>query len=140
MKKITGILTNCLTNKESIIELEYEIIETDKHKPIFKIFNGVTGYESFYIDDYAQENMPKFGWMACAGTQNKYDKLFIPAEEMKKALETMSPKSTLILEKQRELKNFKDQRNAKKNDLYHLDIKIEKLEKEFLSILNNKGE
>ena len=140
MKKITGILTNCLTNKESIVELEYEITETDKHELMFKILNGVTGYESFYIDDYAQVNMPKFGWMACAGTQNKYDKLFIPAEEMKKALETMLPKSTIIMQKQQELKNLKDQRKAKKKDLYNLDLEIEKLEMECLSILNNKGE
>jgi len=57
---------------------------------------------------------------------------------MKKALETMLPKSTIIIQKQ--LKDLKDQRKAKKKNLYHLDIKIEKLEMECLSILNNKGE
>ena len=87
--KIKGILTDCVTNKEKEVELKYQINENDRHELIFKLLNGVTGYESFYIDEYAKENMPKFGWLACMGTENRWDKLFIPAEEMKKAFSTI---------------------------------------------------
>ena len=140
--KIKGILTNCVINKESTIELEYEINENDRHELSFQLIDGSTGYESFYIDDYAEENMPKFGWLACAGTPKRWDKLFIPAEEMKKVFDEINkvPKSTLILERQQELKNLKDQRKAKKNDLYHLDIKIEKIEREVLSEISYNKE
>lgn len=138
--KIKGILTNCITDKESIIDFEYEIREGNRHGLLFKLIGGVTGYESFYIDDHAQENMPKFGWLACSGTEKRWDKLFIPAEEMKKAFETTLPKSTIIIQKQQKLKNLKDQRKVKKKDLYNLDLEIEELEKECLSVIKNKGE
>ena len=90
--KIKGILIDCVTNKESTVELEYEINENDSHEFIFKLLNGVTGYESFYIDEYAEENMPMFGWLACIGTEGRWDKLFIPAEEMKKAFDNLKIK------------------------------------------------
>lgn len=140
--KIKGILTNCITNRESTIDLEYEINEQDNHELVFQLINGVTGYESFYIDKYSKESMPMFGWLACAGTPERWATLFIPAEEMKKVFNEINkvPKSTLILEKQQELKNLKDQRKAKKNDLYHLDIKIEKMEREVLSELSYNKE
>ena len=140
--KIKGILTNCVTNKESTIELEYEINENDRHELIFQLIGGSIDYELFYIDEYVEENMLKFGWLACIGTEGRWDRLFIPAEEMKKAFDEINkvPKSTLILERQQELKNLKDQRKAKKNDLYHLDIKIEKIEREVLSEISYNKE
>lgn len=93
---IKGILTDCVTNKESIIELEYEINEKDDHSLVFQLINGVTGYESFYIDDYAEENMPMFGWLACAGTPKRWDTLFIPAEEMKKVFDELKIKENKL--------------------------------------------
>ena len=94
-----GILTNCFDWTEKEIELEYEIRKDDNDRQIFYLLNGVTGYESFFIDAH-DINLPKFingrflddtvgkmcksGWYACAGTKNKYDKLYILAEEMKK--------------------------------------------------------
>ncbi len=90
--KIKGILTNCVTNKESTIELKYEINERDNHELVFRLINGVTGCESFYIDEYAKENMPMFGWLACAGTPKRWDTLFIPAEEMKKVFDKLKNK------------------------------------------------
>ena len=131
--KIKGILTSCVTNEEKEIELEFEI-EMRNGNRIFSLLNGVTGWESFYIDsEYSNlEGMKKSGWLACAGTPRRYDKLFIPAEEMQKALKDIeqTPKSTLIIEKQRELKNLMVQRNVKQKDVDHLNYEIEKIEKE----------
>lgn len=131
--KIKGILTNCVTNEEKEVELEYEI-EMRDGKRIFSLLNGVTGWEFFYIDsEYADlEGMKKSGWLACAGTPRSCNKLFIPAEEMQKALKDVErpPKSTLIIQKQRELRNLRDQRDAKQKDVNHLNLEIEKIEKE----------
>ncbi len=131
--KIKGILTNCVTNEEKEVELEYEIEMRDGRR-IFSLLNGVTGWESFYIDsEYSDiEGMRKCGWLACAGTPRRWDKLFIPAEEMQKALKDIeqTPKSTLIIQKQMKLKNLKDQRKAKQNDIINLSLEIEKIEEE----------
>ena len=88
MNTIKGTLTNCISHKKSEIELEYEI-EIRDGKRIFCILNGVTGWESFYIDSvYSNlDDMRRFGWCACAGTDGRYDRLFIPPEEMTKALQ-----------------------------------------------------
>ena len=77
-----------MNGKEREIEVYYEVVKRDG-RSIFRLINGVTGYESFYIyDKYTQlDGMLKHGWYACAGTKGKYDKLFIPAEDMRIALE-----------------------------------------------------
>ena len=82
-----GILTDCHTGEDREIEIDYEIVEIEGKK-IFQLINGVTGYESFYIDsEYNHlENVCDNGWTACIGTDGVWDKLFIPAEEMSKAL------------------------------------------------------
>ncbi len=96
-KDMKGILTDCVTEKESEIELEYEIVKKDG-KRILYLLNGVTGYESFYIDKVSLPKgllefetdlkaMTERGWLACMGTKNKWDKLFISGEEMKKVFE-----------------------------------------------------
>jgi hypothetical protein len=82
-----GILTDCITGNEKEIEIGYKIIDSENGE-IFELIGGVTGYESFYIKSkYTPLNkICGFGWCACAGTKGKYDKLFIPAEEMRNAL------------------------------------------------------
>ena len=83
-----GIVTDCINGKEYEVEIHYEIIEKDG-RHIFRLINGVTGYESFYIHDKYTRlgDMLEHGWTACAGTKGKYDRLYIPAEDMKIALE-----------------------------------------------------
>ena len=85
--KMKGILTNCFNGTEREIELGYEITEREGRR-IFRLIGGVTGYEDFYIEDkYTQlDKMFERGWIACGGTKNRYDRLFIPGEEMEKAL------------------------------------------------------
>ncbi|SNQ60866.1 hypothetical protein [Candidatus Methanoperedens nitratireducens] len=86
-KMIIGILTNCHTGKDSVVNLEYHIkpSTSDSSRKIFTIIGGPTGYESFYIDEWCIENFPRSGWLACAGTIGKWDKLFIDAADMRKA-------------------------------------------------------
>ena len=86
--KMKGILTDCFTNEKRETEIDYEIVEDDGNK-IFHLINGPTGYEDFSINDKytSLDRICRNGWRACAGTKRVYDTLFIPAEEMKKALE-----------------------------------------------------
>ncbi len=94
-----GILTDCIDGSKKKIELKYEIKKNYEGRRIFCLLNGVTGYESFIIDNgYIDlpewiktsflnnpiERMCEKGWLACAGTKGKYDRLYIPASEMKK--------------------------------------------------------
>lgn len=82
-----GILTDCMTEEIKEIELEYKIISTQDGRKIFQLIGGPTGYESFYIDPGTVKRLTANGWMACLGTKNLWNKLFIPSEEMKKVKE-----------------------------------------------------
>ena len=77
----------------------YQIIEHDKAKEPYsskfsiEILDGVTGYESFYLDKYSMPHYtdPTHGyynldWCACAGTYRKYHQLWIYDADMKEAL------------------------------------------------------
>ena len=79
------------------VELEYEIrLKGEKanftingepvlnRDDVFKLFGGPTGSESFYIEKGVPERQSKHGWLACAGTPGRWDRLEIPAEEMKR--------------------------------------------------------
>lgn len=81
-----AIITDCHTGEYREVDICYEILDIDDRK-IFQLVNGPTGYESFYIDSLNHlENVCDNGWTACAGTKGVWDRLYIPAEEMKKAL------------------------------------------------------
>ena len=80
-----GILTSLASGEEIEVELDYEIVTVDGRK-VFNLIGGPTGYESFYIDDAKKFKISENGWTACMGTKYVYDRLFIPAEEMRKAL------------------------------------------------------
>lgn len=84
--KIKGIITDCITGEEKSTVFDY-IIENikDDHK-VFRLIGGPTGYEDFLVDDGERFGITEHGWTASMGTKGLYDKLFIPAEEMKKAL------------------------------------------------------
>ncbi|MCK4526233.1 hypothetical protein KAW18_02580 [candidate division WOR-3 bacterium] len=80
-----GILTSLASGDTQEVILDY-VIETEGNRRIFKLIGGPIGYESFYIDDKVIERIGKNGWTACMGTKYVYDRLFIPADEMRKAL------------------------------------------------------
>lgn len=93
---IKGILTNCVTGAKSTVDIEYEITEhfgnnpegtlNENERRSFQLINGVTGYESFYIDSDLRnvKRMCERGWHACIGIKGSWDDLVIPAEEMRK--------------------------------------------------------
>jgi len=81
-----GKLTNCVTGEVTEIELDYRVEPAcTNDKRIFKLIGGVTGYENFYLKEEYIQKIIKNGWYANVCTRNKYDGLFIPAEEMKVA-------------------------------------------------------
>lgn len=61
---------------------------------------GVTGYEGVYVNQHFIDFTLDRGWWACAGTEGRWDGLFIPASEMMEALETLSllPRNTVARE------------------------------------------
>ncbi len=93
--KIYGIRTDLSDNTRSIIESDWEIVinATDKRKA-FHLKAGITGFESFYIDnDFDNlKKMSEHGWRANVGTKGSYDELFIPANEMKKVYDYLIKK------------------------------------------------
>ena len=83
-KTIDGRFTNCCTGVITIKEIIYRIDkDRDKGYKILHLVNGVTGYESvplLNIDRIVR--LTSLGWLACIGTKNKYDKLFIEPFEL----------------------------------------------------------
>jgi hypothetical protein len=90
--KLKGIRTCAWTGKVTEVELEYEVTFWTYEKAkaddlVFQLTSGgVTGYESFIIHEAYNilEKMKERGWCACMGTDRKYDKLEVSAEEMRK--------------------------------------------------------
>lgn len=83
-----GILTDCTTGEKREIEVDYDIVFI-KGERVFCLIGGVTGQERFCIKSKYMNvtGMCRNGWVACKGAKDRYDKLFIPAEEMRDALE-----------------------------------------------------
>lgn len=84
---IKGIRTNCFDGKENEAILSYYLRAGSLYKLWFHLLYGVTGYESFEFNPESIERLRKTGWSACAGTKDRWDSLFIPAEEMAKAID-----------------------------------------------------
>jgi len=89
---VNGTRTDCSTGEVKKVSLHLTLdkspLEPNK-KPIVTLHGGVTGYESFYLNDYAMEwlSAPEVEqWAACMGTKGRYDELLIPTTEMRKAL------------------------------------------------------
>lgn len=80
-----GTLTDCITGKVSEVEVSYEVTDG-----VFTLLGGPTGYESFRMNEKNIAQIVENGWVACMGTKNVWDKIFIPAEEMRKAFESLT--------------------------------------------------
>ncbi len=84
--KIKGVRTDCNTDEEIEVELEFETVSGDPDDS-FQLIGGPTGYESFYMHDFAVKGMREKGWCACSGTKPVgtaygWDRLMISAEQM----------------------------------------------------------
>ena len=85
-KIIPGIRYDCFTDKSREVELECIIKKRNDDKLIFSIEKGgVTGYESFVIEDDTTERMKRAKipvWAACWGTKGRWDKLDVPLKNI----------------------------------------------------------
>jgi len=83
---IKGIRTDCVTGEAREVEVNFSLTPIEDNF-IFTLLNGPTGYEAFYLNERTVKKLSEIGWIACIGTPGKWDRLFISAEEMKKAFE-----------------------------------------------------
>lgn len=76
--EVQAIKTNCLSGTEHPIMIEVDITTEYDGNLWIKIIKGcVTGYESRKLKDCGNQS-----WLACMGTKERWDKLFIPLESM----------------------------------------------------------
>ncbi len=86
MITLTATRTDCVTKEQREVSIGLEL-EQGVHGPIISITKGsVTGYESFYYEDFLKHWDKDKAWCACAGMTGKWDKLEIPSSEMIKAM------------------------------------------------------
>ena len=78
-----------MSGKVSEVEVRYEITYNKDNQPVFELRDGPTGYEAFRMDEKNVSRILENGWVACMGTKNVWDKIFIPADEMRKAFEKL---------------------------------------------------
>jgi hypothetical protein len=121
--KLKALRTNCFTGKETEVEIEYEL--TDK---IFRITKGgCTGFECWnatprFIEQFLN-NPEKKPFCACMGDVGynfpHYDKLLIPADQMKKVFETEMEQQQIEAEynQQKEDENAKAQWEAEQEEI-----------------------
>lgn len=76
--------TNCVTEKESVVELKYYAKYGLHFHWWFYIVGGPTGYESFDMDSNSLKD--RGGWSACGGTKDRWDSLYVPFDELSKAI------------------------------------------------------
>ena len=80
--------TRLNTNDTRKVSVTFRVVPADQKQlgnpSLEEVEGGVTGYESFYIDQYIRWlDLMNFGWRACAGTPGSWDELWIPAESMR---------------------------------------------------------
>jgi len=87
LDKIKGILTDCYTGMEKEVQFEYKFKKNEhENTPIeyWLLVNGPTGFESIDIDTISEYFKSNKDWLACAGTEKKWDKLIIQPTELKR--------------------------------------------------------
>lgn len=82
--EVSAVRTHNSTGLIQIVRTGVECQFRDE-QPTVTLTNGVTGWESVYADERFIMETSALGWLACAGTPKRYDRLFIPAREMKRA-------------------------------------------------------
>lgn len=81
---VDGYRINCLTGEKTEEKIHYRIDESRSGRKIFKILNGVTGYESYYVSDLLaskSEDLSGF-WAACGLTKGRWDGLYVNAKQV----------------------------------------------------------
>lgn len=87
---VTAVRTNCSTGVATTVEIACAIRVDAVARRIFEIVEGgPTGYESFIVDNALEVRRRKgddsLEWVACMGTEGRWDRLVVPHESMAKA-------------------------------------------------------
>lgn len=86
---VRAVRTDNRSGQVSIVRARLECRFRDAQPVVSLTEGGVTGGESVYADEYFLSCSPRNGWCACAGTPGRWDRLFVPAKEMRAALESL---------------------------------------------------
>jgi len=96
MITLTALRTDCMTGKQKETSVELTL-EPGLSGLVIKITKGgVTGYESFYYNDFLKDWNENKGWPACWGTEGRWDRLEISASEMTRAMNLFNKIKTTI--------------------------------------------
>lgn len=85
---VNGLRINKVTNLSVPVQLKY-VIKKQQNGYVFKLLNGVTGFESWYIDDIKDTVLTASGdknFCACHGSEQKYDSLYINIKELQQII------------------------------------------------------
>lgn len=81
---IFAIRSNKSTGDCTAVEVDLSLSPDGRE---WRLSGGVTGHEGFNNDDdHLGRVMTKYGWRACLGTPGRYDGLWVPVEEMQRAV------------------------------------------------------
>src|SRR5262249_29944504 len=93
--KVPALRTDAWTGVEREVEITL-VIRPSASRPdeqwLFIDDGGVTGYESMRaerIHEIVDDTREGAGWCACMGTKERWDKLFVPASSLRKAIELL---------------------------------------------------
>jgi hypothetical protein len=96
---VNGYIVDAWSGERSEREFHYKITEHDKAKEPYsskysiEILDGVTGYESFYLNKYSMPHYTDPGneiyskdWCACGGTPKRWHQMWVYNKDMMEAL------------------------------------------------------
>lgn len=71
-----------------IVTIKVQAKKDDNDLPVFGIYDGgVTGFEWVHYNAFFRDFAVEQGWHACAGTPGSWDRLYIPPDQIRKALD-----------------------------------------------------
>lgn len=79
--QIRAVRTDCFTGLTRIV-----MVGVYPKGDYLQVVGGPTGYESMPIENLDRA-IAADGWLACFGTEQRYDKMFVPAAELKSVRE-----------------------------------------------------
>jgi len=86
---IRATRVDCIDDSSRIVFIQWAIITREEGEPIFRIIKGgVTGYESFYVDQFFspegefRPNRANHSFYLCAGTPSRWDSLYISSDDV----------------------------------------------------------
>lgn len=88
--KVSGVLTDLDGNDRDVQQYDARLTYSQQlNAPCFELVDGPTGFESFVVGITTVKDLADKGWVANNGTRGRWDRLFIPGAEMRKAFEEL---------------------------------------------------